>query len=291
MLSTTLTKYCVLAAGDSKVALAVDTTTYSVRLLGNDCAFFSRSWVSFVIHHIQLHQNSISMIGAKRDSFPILLMGVIHLSTEERETLTWIVCPTPIYLYSSLSPFVFLVGSFSAFSLSLFIHWGWMEKNPPFLIQAGMCPPQVWLLYHIPMSLRVLCNLFSVWRTICLSGCENPRSQFYYSHLCYSHSHYWCLLSRETIMNGLECSAFTRCIFSCAHDSHTWLCQGVPAGILHPYTMCWTFSVACLLSLQLWSYLVWLNLASVDLVLNVCSFAAMTCVPVLSFSPTIFSHW
>ncbi len=40
VLCATLTKYCVLATGDSKVALAVDTTTYSVRLLGKDCAFF-----------------------------------------------------------------------------------------------------------------------------------------------------------------------------------------------------------------------------------------------------------
>ncbi len=129
------------------------------------------------------------------------------------------------------------------------------------------------------MSLRVLHSLFSVWRTICLSGCENPRSQLFYSH-----SPFWCLLSRETIMDVLECPALTRCICSCAHISHAWLCHVVPACILHPHTTCWTFSVACLHSLQLWSCLVWLNLASVDLVLNGCSCAVTACVPVLSFS-------
>lgn len=48
------------------------------------------------------------------------------------------------------------------------------EKITSFsLIQAGLCSPQVWVLYYRPTSLRLLHSMFTVWETICLSGCES----------------------------------------------------------------------------------------------------------------------
>lgn len=50
---------------------------------------------------------SYSMIGATRDGFPILLMGIIHLSTQERHWSKWSAsAPFTIYYYYPYTSFI-----------------------------------------------------------------------------------------------------------------------------------------------------------------------------------------
>lgn len=152
VLSATLTKYCVLAVGDSKIASAVDTTICSVRLLGTYLRSFFFHIMGIVCHSSYPVQPKLYFYDWSKKRWHPNTANGCHSSLNSGDGDTDI-NSLPCYslpAFSHSSSFVDLVASFSAFSL--FIHRKWMGKKRP----VSVSPPHVWVFYHKTISLRVL---------------------------------------------------------------------------------------------------------------------------------------
>lgn len=108
------------------------------------CEYFFYFWgIMGIICH-----PSYSMIGATRDGFPILLMGIIHLSTEERHRSKW--SASALFAIYHYYPYTSFITCGSVFPL--FVHLVNKSHILPF---KAVCSPLLritvpWtLLYHL----------------------------------------------------------------------------------------------------------------------------------------------
>lgn len=108
---------------------------------------------------------SYSMTGATRDGFPILLIGIIHLSTEERHWSKW--SASALFTIYHYYPYTSFITCGSVFPL--FVHLANRSHILPF--KAVCCPL---------LRITVPKTLLFVKTYICLFQRESPRSQ-----LCY----------------------------------------------------------------------------------------------------------